>query len=202
MHENLLLIWRSRWCFVRNGQAWNYIASIWYCIICMGVIRFFFFISFTTDQNIIILISILVNTQGRRGAKDYVPSGAHITSAKPEWRSQDLGKNNVRGSEAIPWRGRVWEGGGRRASCRWVNGAIWCICPVFSTYSANLYLILWKAAASHAYTQLYFPFFSLSLPLFFFFFFFWGGALLVHDRPPPGFAPLEGPGSSKVLDAL
>ena len=123
-----------------------------------------------------------------------------------QWRSQDLilgGEaviNNVRGSEATePERARGGGGGGEGVGgvspshsesflhFDVVNGAIWCICPVFSTYSTNLYLILyfgngWKAAASHAYTQLYFPFFSLS-PFFCVacFFFFLGGG----GRPPP-----------------
>ena len=63
-----------------------------------------------------------------------------------------------------------------------VNGAIWCICPVFSSYSTNLYLILhWKwlkdGSFTCIYTQLYFPFF-LSLSLFCAIF---GGA----TAPPP-----------------
>ena len=67
-----------------------------------------------------------------------------------QWRSQDLilggGKNNLRGSGAS-------EGGGGKGVGEGcppfhsesflhfdvINGAIWCICPVFSSYSTNLY---------------------------------------------------------------
>ena len=67
-----------------------------------------------------------------------------------------------------------------------VNGAIWCICPVFSTYSTNLYLILlWKWLKGGSFTcihaTLFSFFFSLSPP--FFLSFFLGG------RPPPTAPP-------------
>ena len=63
-----------------------------------------------------------------------------------------------------------------------VNGAIWCICPVFSSYSTNLYVILlWKLLFSS-----FFLFLSPHFFFHFFFFFFLGGG----DRPP-GYAPVN-----------
>ena len=67
-----------------------------------------------------------------------------------------------------------------------VNGAIWCICPVFSSYSTNLYLILlwkWLKGGSFTHTRNFIFLFPLSSPLFFFFFwaFCWGGG----GQPPP-----------------
>ena len=65
---------------------------------------------------------------------------------------------------------------------------IWCICPVFSTYSTNLYLILlWKWLKGGSFTCIHATLFSFSLslspPLFFLDFFFWGGGG-GGDRPP------------------
>ena len=102
-----------------------------------------------------------------------------------QWRSQDLilgggGKNNVRGSGASEGGGgRVWEGGHSESFLHFdvVNGAIWCICPVFSSYSTNLYLILlWKWLKGGSFTCIHatlFSFFSLS-PFIFIFGIFWG----------------------------
>ena len=132
-----------------------------------------------------------------------------------QWRSQDLilggavkitceGAKRPSPSERSERGGGGGEGvgRGRRGGCPSshsesflhfdvVNGAIWCICPVFSSYSTNLYLILlWKwlkgGSFTCIYTQLYFPFFSLSLPLpsFLLAFFFLGGG----DPPPPPLA--------------
>ena len=74
-----------------------------------------------------------------------------------------------------------------------VNGAIWCICPVFSTYSTNLYLILlWKWLKGGSFTCIHatlFSFFlSLSLPVFCVAFL---GGRPPPPRPPPprGYAP-------------
>ena len=69
--------------------------------------------------------------------------------------------------------------GGGRLKIMCEGASPWC------TYFGNG----WKAAASHAYTQLYFPFF-LSLPFFlwhFFFFFFFGGDCPHRPPPPPGY---------------
>ena len=76
-----------------------------------------------------------------------------------------------------------------------VNGAIWCICPVYSSYSTNLYLILfWKWLKGGSFTCIHatlFSFFSLSLSPPFFPFFFWGGP---PTPPPPPLATRLLPG--------
>ena len=125
-----------------------------------------------------------------------------------QWRSQDLilggggGKNNVRGSEATePERGGgggEGVGGGCPPSHSEsflhfdvVNGAIRCICPVFSSYSTNLYLILlWKWLKGGSFTcihaTLFSFFFCLSLPFPLCFWHLGGGG---RPPPPPGYTP-------------
>ena len=103
----------------------------------------------------------------------------------------------MRGSEATePERAeRAREGGCGRAGCPpshsesflhfdVVNGAIWCICPVFSSYSTNLY----ESRQLHMHTRNFiFLFFPLSLSFFciFFYFFFLGGGRPPPPPPPP-----------------
>ena len=72
-----------------------------------------------------------------------------------------------------------------------VNGAIWCICPVFSSYITNLYLILllkWLKGGSFTcmYTRNFIFLFSLSLP---FLGGHGGGGATAPTAPPPGYAP-------------
>ena len=116
-----------------------------------------------------------------------------------QWRSQDL---ILGGAVKITCEGakrpspserseRGGEGVGRgcppsHSESFWhfdvVNGAIWCICPVFSSYSTNLYLILlWKWLKDGSFTCIHATLFSFFLslsPSLFFLAFFWG-------RPPP-----------------
>ena len=120
-----------------------------------------------------------------------------------QWRSQDLilgggavkitcegAKRRSPSERSERGGGGVWRGVSPSHSESFlqfdvVNGAIWCICQVFSTYSTNLYLILlWKWLKGGSFTCIHatlFSFFSLSLsPPPFFCIFFWGGG-----RPPP-----------------
>ena len=95
----------------------------------------------------------------------------------------------------------MWEGGGGCPPSHSesflhfdvVNGAIWCICPVFSSYSTNLYLILlWKWLKGGSFTCIHATLFSFFLslsPSLFFFCILGGGATAPTAPPPPGYAP-------------
>ena len=84
-----------------------------------------------------------------------------------------------------------------RAFCHFdvVNGAIWCICPEFSSHSTNLYLLLlskWLKGGSFTciHATLFSFIRSLSLsPFLAFFFGGGGGATAPPPPPPPGYAP-------------
>ena len=150
------------------------------------------------------IIGSLVNY--RNSSDDVYQYIRDIITSGNQWRSQDLilggaVKNNVRGSEATePERAERARGGGGRL---WVspshsesflhfdvvNGAIWCICPVFSTYSMHeVYLILlWKWLKGGSFTRIHATlfsfFFSLSLPPVFWA--FGGREATAPTAPPP-----------------
>ena len=143
----------------------------------------------------------MCQTTVKLGASFAVTAAIHYI----QWCSQDLilggavKKNNLRGSEATePERaerargggGRVWEGVSPSHSESFlhfdvVNGAIWCICPVFSSYSTNLYYLtlemVERRQLEHACTQTLFSFYFRLLNLR-------GRGRPPPSPPPPGYA--------------